>query len=161
MEPVFRMAGRGDTESILAMMREFYAIDQYPFDEGIARAALERLLSDATLGRAWVVRTGEAAIGYMVLTLGYSLEFHGRDAFVDELYVRAAYRRRGVGTQAIRVAEDACRKLGVHALHLEVERTNTAGQALYRTMGFKDHDRYLMTRWLDGGEATPTSDRDE
>jgi len=38
--------------------------------------------------------------------------------------------------------------LGVKALHLEVERTNTAAQAFYRKIGFKDHSRYLMTKWL-------------
>jgi ribosomal protein S18 acetylase RimI-like enzyme len=161
MEFRFGPAQESDLDTLVAMMREFYAIDQYPFDEGIARAALERLLSDATLGRVWVIREGEAAIGYLVLTLGYSLEFHGRDAFVDELYVRAAYRRRGVGTRAIRVAEEACRELGVHALHLEVERTNTAGQTLYRRMGFKDHDRYLMTRWVEAGDGSPTSTGDD
>ena len=37
---------------------------------------------------------------------------------------------------------------GVSALHLEVERQNEAAQGFYRRLGFKDHDRYLMTRWL-------------
>ena len=35
---------------------------------------------------------------------------------------------------------------GRQALHLEVERTNAAGQTLYRKFGFEDHDRYLMSR---------------
>jgi len=30
---------------------------------------------------------GPEPIGYMILTLGYSLEYRGRDAFVDELFV--------------------------------------------------------------------------
>jgi ribosomal protein S18 acetylase RimI-like enzyme len=34
-------------------------------------------------------------------------------------------------------------------LHLEVERANTAAQGVYRRAGFKDHDRYLLTKWLD------------
>jgi ribosomal protein S18 acetylase RimI-like enzyme len=146
--PRFRLAERGDVETLVAFMREFYAIDAYPFDEGVARAALAGLVADAALGRAWLILDGEAPIGYVVLTFGYSLEFHGRDAFVDELFIRADYRHRGVGTQALRFVEGQCPALGVHALHLEVERTNLAGQALYRKMGFRDHDRYLMTRWL-------------
>jgi ribosomal protein S18 acetylase RimI-like enzyme len=148
MAPTFDNASDADVAALLIMMREFYAIDQYRFDEGIARAAVERLLGDGSLGRIWLIREGAETIGYLVLTLGYSLEFHGRDAFVDELYVREGHRHRGVGTQAIAVAEEACRELGVHALHLEVERTNAAGQGLYRKLGFRDHDRYLMTKWL-------------
>ncbi len=42
----------------------------------------------------------------------------------------------------------ACRELGVRALHLEVERENVEAQALYRRIGYKDHDRYLLTKWV-------------
>lgn len=146
--PRFRLAARADVETLVACMREFYAIDAYPFDAAVARAALAGLVGDPALGRAWLILDGEAPIGYVVLTLGYSLEFHGRDAFVDELFIREGYRHRGVGTATLRFVEEQCPALGVHALHLEVERTNLAGQALYRKMGFRDHDRHLMTRWL-------------
>jgi ribosomal protein S18 acetylase RimI-like enzyme len=37
----------------------------------------------------------------------------------------------------------------VRALHLEVERANTAAQGLYRKFGFADHERYLFTRWIE------------
>lgn len=35
------------------------------------------------------------------------------------------------------------------ALHLEAERGNERGQRPFRGLGFTDHDRYLMTRWID------------
>ena len=41
------------------------------------------------------------AVGYLVLTLGYSLEYGGRDAFIDEVYIRSSYRGRGIGTAAL------------------------------------------------------------
>lgn len=86
--------------------------------------------------------------GYAVLTFGYSLEFHGRDAFVDELYLRNEYRGQGIGKRALEFLTEVCVAEGVSALHLEVERSNTQAQAVYRKFGFEDHDRYLMTRWL-------------
>jgi hypothetical protein len=39
-------------------------------------------------------------VGCVVLTLGYSLELLGRDAFIDEFYLREVYRGRGWGRQA-------------------------------------------------------------
>jgi ribosomal protein S18 acetylase RimI-like enzyme len=84
----------------------------------------------------------------VVLTLGYSLEFGGRDAFVDELYVQPAYRGLGVGRQALAVLEKACRELGVRALHLEVGRTNLRAQALYKAAGFVDRGHFLLTKRL-------------
>jgi ribosomal protein S18 acetylase RimI-like enzyme len=53
-----------------------------------------------------------------------------------------------VGKSAIKFVEEACRALGVQALHLEVGRDNPRAQALYRRVGFEDHDRYLMTKWI-------------
>jgi ribosomal protein S18 acetylase RimI-like enzyme len=149
MELQFRLANDKDIDTLIGFMHQFYAIDQYPFDERVARMALADMLGNTSLGRAWLIYNGDEAIGYFVITLGYSLEFHGRDAMIDEFFVVADYRHRGIGTKAMQFMLEACRELGVHALHLEVERTNTAGQALYRRFGFEDHDRYLMTRWID------------
>jgi hypothetical protein len=58
-------------------MREFYAIDGYPFEEGEAREALLRLIVDDSLGRVWLITLGDEPIGYLVLALGYSLEYRG------------------------------------------------------------------------------------
>jgi diamine N-acetyltransferase len=87
------------------------------------------------------------------VTIGYSIEFGGRDAFLDELFVSADSRGRGLGTRALEVAAEACREAGIVALHLEVDHANTAAQRLYRRHGFVDHDRYLMTRRFSGRSA--------
>jgi GNAT superfamily N-acetyltransferase len=86
----------------------------------------------------------------MALTFGYSLEFHGRDAIVDGLFLVEGARKRGIGTMALTFMSEECRALGIHALHLEVEHSNEAGLALYGKLGFKAHvSRYLMTRWIE------------
>jgi GNAT superfamily N-acetyltransferase len=54
-------------------------------------------------------------VGYLVVTLGYSLEYGGRDAFVDEVYIRSTHREKGIGTAALTFAEEQCRVLGVRA----------------------------------------------
>ena len=44
--------------------------------------------------------------------------------------------------------EEICSERNISGLHLEVERANARAQALYRRVGFLDHDRYLLTKWL-------------
>jgi ribosomal protein S18 acetylase RimI-like enzyme len=107
------------------------------------------------LGHVWLIDEGGAPAGYAVMTLGYSLEFGGRDAFVDELYIRPAYRRRGLGRRAVEVVATYCRDTGVQALHLEVGRENEAAQALYRQAGFADRRHWLLTRRLDAVRRGP------
>lgn len=147
-DPNFKPATPGDIEALIAMMRELYAHDGLAFDDANARRALLGLIGDESFGRVFlIVMTGGVA-GYAVLTFGYSLEFHGRDAFVDELYLRDEYRGQGIGKRALLFLTEVCAAEGVSALHLEVERANTSAQSVYRNFGFEDHDRYLMTKWL-------------
>ena len=148
MEVTFKPAEARDAEQLLRLMRAFYEFEHLAFDEADACAALRQLLGDESLGRVWLIQLGAETAGYLVLTLGFSLEFKGRDAFVDELYLREEFRGRGLGTRALHFAEGACRELGVRALHLEVERANTAAQGVYRRAGFRDHDRHLLTKWV-------------
>jgi GNAT superfamily N-acetyltransferase len=101
MEPEFRLAITADIDLLIEFMRQFYAIDQYPFEEDAARTALEQLLCEHSFGHIWLITDEDEAIGYVVVTFGYSLEYHGRDAFVDEIFVIASHRNRGVGTKAM------------------------------------------------------------
>jgi GNAT superfamily N-acetyltransferase len=85
-----------------------------------------------------------------VLACGFSLEYRGRDAFVDELYVRPDRRDRGIGSRILDAMEAECRRRGIVALHLEVDHDNPDGRRLYLRRGFADHARHLMTKWLEG-----------
>jgi ribosomal protein S18 acetylase RimI-like enzyme len=148
MDISFRLADVVDIDLLVEFMQEFYEAEHLAFDDQVARTALQKILSDDSLGRIWLIQLDSIPIGYVVLTLGFSLEFHGRDAFIDEIYIRAQYQGRGIGRRGLEFIEDGCRSLGVRALHLEVERDNTKAQAVYRKFGFKDHDRYLLTKWI-------------
>ena len=148
MQPPFRPATTADEPALLELMREFYQEGRIPFDERAARAALRGVLADPAHGRALLIEVEGAVAGYLAICFGWSLEFHGRDAFIDELYVRERFRGRGIGTRALEVAAEVCRTSGVRALHLEVERSNTRAQSVYRRTGFADRDYYLMTRRL-------------
>ncbi|GMU93381.1 MAG: hypothetical protein AMXMBFR4_24390 [Candidatus Hydrogenedentota bacterium] len=143
----FESATKSNTDLVLRFMQELYDHDGTIVFDGVrARAALEQLISRPAYGGVWLIVEAERAIGYVVLTLGYSLEYHGVDAFLDEIYITSESRDRGIGTAALRFLEDKCLELGVNALHLEVERANTRAQEFYRRGGFVDHDRYLLTK---------------
>jgi diamine N-acetyltransferase len=148
MDIAFSTADVAEGDLLIELMREFYAFEHLAFDEQVARSALRQILSNDALGRVWLIRLDGHCVGYAVLTLGFSLEFGGRDAFLDEIYIRAEQRWRGVGSKALEFIEEACRTLGVRALHLEVERENRNAQAVYRKFGFKEHDRFLLTKWI-------------
>ena len=148
MDATFRLAGSADLETLLPMVREFWVIERLHFVEPDVRRALAGLLASPQYGLVILAESAGAPIGYLALTFGYSLEFLGRDAFVDEIYLRESYRGKGIGDRAIELAVERCRALGVRALHLEVDHVNPRARALYERVGFKPHERALMTRLI-------------
>jgi len=144
----FSIAKIADLDILLELMREYYQEDNRLFNPETARAALSELLQNQSFGAIWLIKRGHDIGGYVALTLGYSLEHGGRDAFVEELYLRKTFRRQGIGTQALQLLENTSRSLGLKALHLEVQRKNTKAQSLYQQVGYQQEDRYLMNKWL-------------
>jgi len=142
---VLALAGPGDLEALLPMLERFDASQGYAFVPAVARSALGELLARPELGRVFRVESDGASVGYAALTFGWSLEWGGRDAFVDEIFVEAPARGRGVGRAALRALIQEAERLGVRALHLEVESGNEAGQTLYRSEGFRGSERQILT----------------
>lgn len=147
-EPQFRLAGESDADALLEFMQAYYEFDGHGFEREKARVALTALLRDPTLGRAWLILDGDAAVGYVVLCFGYSLEWLGRDAFIDEFYLQEEYRGRGWGRAAMEFVEEAARAAGIRTLHLEVVRQNTKALDLYRKLGFREHSSTLLSKWI-------------
>lgn len=156
----FRGARTGDVDAIVAMMRGYYEEDGYTFVESEARAAALMLIQDPALGALFVACDGARVVGYVAVALGFSFEYRGREAFVDELLIAETHRGRGLGREALGVAEAYCREAGVNALHLEVEKHRDNAQALYGRWGFADYNRYLMTKWLTASRQAPRAAED-
>jgi ribosomal protein S18 acetylase RimI-like enzyme len=153
--PQFRLAVESDADLLLEFMQAYYAFDGHGFDREKARVALIALLRDAQLGRAWLIQDGDSPVGYIVLCFGYSLEWLGRDAFVDEFYLHREYRGRGWGRATMAFIEDAARLAGIRTLHLEVVRRNEKALDLYRKLGFREHQSTFLSKWIEKDFSKP------
>jgi diamine N-acetyltransferase len=150
----WRMAVPGDIEILIELIRGLQKDDPWsvPFREEEVRASVHELLVNSAVGQAFLMYRGELCIGYLVLSFDFSLEYGGKNAWIDELFVRPEFRGRGIGSRALDFAQQTARELGAKVLHLEVNRGNPAIE-LYRRNGFEDHDRYLLSKWLDGSPS--------
>ena len=153
MEIVFKKAESEDIVKLVEFMQEYYEYDHLAFDWKVAQKALQELLGDESLGSAWLIHCDGIEVGYIVVSFMCSLEFHGRAAFIDELYIREGYRKRGIGAKALEYVIEFCRSKRIDALRLEVERSNEQAQSIYKKFDFASHDRLLMTRWINPKRA--------
>lgn len=146
----FELARPEHVDIVLGMMRGLEEADPepVPFDEATRRAIFDRFVRDSTYGKAWLIVCEEKYVGYVVLTVSFSFEYRGYDAFIDELYIAKEYRRQGIGRRAMEFVETAAAELGVNAIHLEVTHGNDPAIELYRRVGYTGNQRHLMTKWL-------------
>lgn len=114
----------------------FNAEDNHGFGPRQKRALAE-ISARPDWGAVRMIRTLEGDAGYAIVCYGYSVEFGGRDGFIDEIYVDPAHRGRGIGGAALAALMDNARRAGFAALHLEVMLENKRAQALYERLGFE------------------------
>jgi ribosomal protein S18 acetylase RimI-like enzyme len=81
-----------------------------------------------------------------VLTFGFSLEYSGIDAYVDELFVKADYRGQGFAARALEFVENECQERNIGTLHLEVDADNHVAKSLYAKVGFESSGRELLSK---------------
>lgn len=139
-----------DIPLLVTLMTDFYSETATPLDTQRAADAFAAVVADDRLGHVWLIQAENEDVGYVVVTFSYSMEFGGRNAFLDDLFIRAAFRGAGLGTAALKEVRAFCADRDVRALHLETGRDNAAAQALYRSAGFKVTDRQLLTLVLAG-----------
>ena len=133
-----------DIETVVLMMQEFYAIDNYPIDVDISKILLTQFISNKNLGKAWLIIFNDEIVGYIILTFVFSFEYQGKIAFLDELYVTEKARGKGIGSKAIEFVKVQSHKLSLKLIYLEVESHNKKAQNLYIANGFEMHNRKLM-----------------
>jgi len=144
MAPTYKTITVSDIGVLVAMMREFYAIDNYPINSGISENLFKEFISDTNLGKAWLIFSENEIIGYLILTFVFSFEYQGKIAFLDELYIREKSRGKGIGKQTLQFIQAEARKLGLKHIYLEVESHNEKAQQLYLSSDFDFHKRKLM-----------------
>jgi len=138
-----------DLDSLLLLMRHMQLEDAWaePFNETFVRKNLSELLHSPLYGVMYLVHDAQTPVAYLVICFDFSLEYRGKGAWVDELFVEPSHRGQGIGTRLLHLAESTSLEHGAQTLHLEVNHGNRAIE-LYRSRGFIDHHRYLMTKWL-------------
>lgn len=151
-----------DEPDFLALTQVFYRHEGFDFDPAASGRMVQYILANPHIGAVYLARQLDKAVGYMVLTHCYSLEFGGAFVLLDEIFVLPEAQGIGLGKRLLDVASDYCRENRMGTLRLEVQKKNTRAIDVYRTCGFRTEDRYLMslplprTRQTNNGVPLPT-----
>ena len=133
----FRDLTPEDRDLVVPMVQAFYRSDAV--DHPVDAAILERSFQDAAspaepLLRGLLIQWEGKPAGYMYLTQCYSAEVGGRCVFIEEIFLKEEYRRRGLGAQVMAWLEQeypAARRF-----RLEVTQANQGAVHLYQKAGY-------------------------
>ena len=101
------------------------------------RRALGEILSDASIGRIYVVRETVNVIAMASLLYTVSTAEGGRAAWLEDVVVRPDRRRRGIGRLLLEHLASRAHAEGVLRLTLLTDPGNERAHALYEGLGFR------------------------
>lgn len=128
----------GDFEQFRDMVFALYTED--PEGEPLTIEKMELTVLEAQEHpdklRIYMLGDGEEIHGYSIVNFFWCNEYGGDIVNIDEIYVKAEYRNRGIATQFIKGLPSLFPK--AKALKLEASRSNRKAIDYYRRLGFMD-----------------------
>jgi ribosomal protein S18 acetylase RimI-like enzyme len=116
-------------------------------DRSLLAAGVAALLSDATKGFYFVAEEHGEVVGQLMITKEWSDWRNGWLWWIQSVYIREDFRRRGVFRALYRYVEKtALEETGVVGLRLYVEHENTRAQETYRSLGMQPTSYLLFER---------------
>jgi GNAT superfamily N-acetyltransferase len=138
-------ATREDLPQLVALLGVLFSQEaELVPDDSKQTRALEKILSDESVGRIHVVRDGGKVVAMASLIYGISTAEGGLAASFEDMVVLPGYRGKGIGTALLEYVVAEARKQGVLRLMLLTDRQNKRAQALYRKLGFVESTMNAM-----------------
>lgn len=135
MEFTVRAMTKQDAPTVLAMMRVFYASPAVFTDgsEEIFASDVENCVNDSPYLDGYVLENEKGVQGYAMVAKSFSTEFGKPCMWIEDLYIRDAYRGQGLGK---RLMDEVMARYTDCIFRLEVEDENKRAIALYEKCGF-------------------------
>lgn len=138
-------AGKDTIPVLIELMRLYWEFEQIRgFSTGRAEYLLQEFFGHPELGRGWIAYSDQQVLGYLLCSTIFSFEYGGLTAAIDELYVVAEARGRGIGQLLVQTAEAEMRSRGCVHIEMEVATHNVRAQRFYSLMGFASRAGYSL-----------------
>ena len=136
MESAIRGMEEKDRNQVLEIMRVFYASPAVWSNgsEEIFQADFTACISDSPFLEGYIFENAQDIQGYAMVAKSFSTEFGKTCVWLEDIYVKDAYRGRGIGSYFLKYIES---KYPDAILRLEVEAENERAVNVYHKCGFE------------------------
>ena len=131
-----RLMTAEDTESVLEMMRVFYASSAVATNgsEEIFRNDIDNCIGDCPFLEGYIFSYNNSIVGYAMLAKSFSTEFGKPCIWIEDIFVKPEFRGMEIGTKFFAYIEQ---KYSNCIFRLEVEEYNQGAIKLYKKSGYE------------------------
>ncbi|NPA34970.1 MAG: GNAT family N-acetyltransferase [Chlorobi bacterium] len=135
-----------DFPAVLEMIKELAEFEKSP--EKVTNT-IERMKQDKDFFHLLIAEDGSGkAVGFALFFPAY-FTWTGRAVYLDDVYVKPAYRGKGIGTALIKRVIEKAKEWGATRVRWHVLNWNTNAIELYKKLGAEISDEWLMCEvWL-------------
>jgi len=144
---IIRKASLEDLEGLAALFNGYRVFYKKESDKAAAKDFLTARIKQKE-SEIFVAELAGTLVGFTQLYPLFSSTRMKRLWLLNDLFVDASYRGKGISVQLIDAAKELCRQTNACALMLETEMSNAIGNQLYPRTGFeldKEHNHYEWT----------------
>jgi GNAT superfamily N-acetyltransferase len=146
-------AAETDVPILLAMIRELAEFEHLAHEVEITASSLhEALFGGRPVAGALLARVDDHVAGYAVYYRTFSTFVGRAGVFLDDLYVRPEFRKRGLGRALLERVATVDAKAGGGRLEWIALRWNKNAFRFYRSIGAKVMDEWALLR-MDGQQV--------
>lgn len=134
---MIRRMTEADGEIYRTLSLEFYATDavDHPLPMSCFDAVFAEILRHGPYMDGYIFSLDGEDVGYAVVSKMWAVEAGGLCVWVEDIYIRAPYRGRGLGSEFFRFLKENYPM--ANRFRLEVEEDNKPAVALYRKNNFE------------------------
>ncbi|MBQ7919629.1 MAG: GNAT family N-acetyltransferase [Lachnospiraceae bacterium] len=136
MNTTIRPMNESDRESVLEMMRIFYASPAVLSNgsEEIFQSDVENCVNNCPFLEGYVFEADDKILGYAMLAKSFSTEFGKPCIWIEDLYIKEDYRGLGIGSQFFACIEEKYKNV---IFRLEAEEENGRAVRVYKKCGYE------------------------
>ena len=145
----FGLASREDLPELVALLGILFAQEsEFAPDDAKQTRALEKILSDESVGRIYVARDAGKVVAMATLLYTVSTAEGGLAALLEDVVVRPDHRGRGIGSALLGHVLAEARRQGALRVTLLTDGQNDRAKSLYAKLGFEASSMTPMRlRW--------------
>ena len=145
MDYIIRLMTIDDKEEVINMMEVFYNSDAVLTNgsKEIFENDFSNCVNDSPFLQGFIFEVDKKIIGYAMIAKTFSTEYGLPCVFVEDLYLKEQYRKKGIGSSFFKYIEE---KYPNTIFKLEVEKDNFKAQNMYKKNGYDTLDYMEMKK---------------